>query len=230
MKSQLLLSLALITAILSLGTIPAQAEDKVFTESGEIVDGDVWVLVDIYNDDTIVDMSGGMCDFITTHDKSTLNIIGGQAQVGAQDFSIINISSGSLSGAHAYNNGKVNFSGNAISLRLAAVDYGIANMTGGVVEYLAAGDSGTLNIYSGVVTDSLYASGNSIVNVFGHDFYYDPSGGMSDGGQLTGFWLDDTSLSIDLYGVNTYSHINLIPEPSMLLLLGLGSVVIRRKK
>ena len=52
----------IMTAMVLFGTIPVQAENKVFTESGEIVDGDIWNMIFIYNDDTIVDMSGGMCD------------------------------------------------------------------------------------------------------------------------------------------------------------------------
>ncbi len=63
----------------------AQAADKTFTESGEIVDGEEWWEVYIYNDDTIVGMSGGVADFIHVFDSSTLNVTGGSAQMRTHD-------------------------------------------------------------------------------------------------------------------------------------------------
>jgi len=170
MKSQLLVTLALIAVILSLGTIPAQATNKVFTESGEIIDGDEWVLVDIYNDDTVVDMSGGMCDYITTYNGSTLNITGGQAQVGAQDYSTVDISGGTISNsAYAYLNSTIYYSGSAYGQNLGAFDSGKVYMTGGTVENIGSIDSGIFNLYGGNITDSIFGSGSAIINIFGYD-------------------------------------------------------------
>ncbi len=103
-------------------------------------------------------------------------------------------------------------------------------MMGGTAEYLGAIDSGTVNIYGGLITESLGAWNDAVVNIYGYDFNYDPMGGSRDGGQLTGFWLDSTAFIIDLYGTDTYSHINLIPEPCSLLLLALGCLFLKRKK
>jgi hypothetical protein len=52
-------------------------EDKIFTSSGQILPPEEWSNVYIYNDDTIVDMFGGLVDGIATYDASTLNITGG---------------------------------------------------------------------------------------------------------------------------------------------------------
>ena len=51
---------------------------------------------------------------------------------------------------------------------------------------------------------------------------------------LTGYWLDGTDFSIQLIDVNGYSpaieNIQFIPEPATLILLGLGGLLLRRKK
>ena len=186
------------------------ADDKIFTSSGQILAGEEWTGVRIYNDDTVVDMLGGSADWIAAYDGSTLNVLGGHGQFEALDYSSINISGGTHSGGQALGSAVVNFSENAYSSALGASAFGTVNMTGGTVEHVGANDSGTINLYGGVVSDYLGASGLAVVNVYGYGFEYDPGGGGLDGGQVRGYWPDDTPFSIDLYGAETYSHVNLI--------------------
>ena len=51
---------------------------------------------------------------------------------------------------------------------------------------------------------------------------------------LTGHWLDGTSFNIKLYDVTGYSpaidNIQFIPEPVTVLLMGIGGLLIRKKK
>ncbi|MHC4621987.1 MAG: hypothetical protein ACYTEQ_29965 [Planctomycetota bacterium] len=218
------------TVILCIAAPSYAAEDKTFTSSGQILPGQEWNNVYIYNDDTVVDMLGGSADYISTFDASTLNVVHGQAEVGAFDYSTINISGAELSGAHALGNGTVNFYATGQSRALGAGEFGTANMYGGTVEQLGASDSGLLNIYGGLITDCLGASGTSVVNMYGFDFDYDPSGGAYDGGQLAGFWLNGNPFTLDLYGSETYSHINQVPEPSGVVILALGVLLLRRKR
>lgn len=223
-----------ILTILIMLVVPCQLQaypDKDFYSSGEINDGDYWNNVFIYNDDTIVDMLGGDVDSIGTYDSSTVNVTGGQVNtLDALEFSSANISGGFVYGASAWDHAIVNFFGNASAGTIGSGDFGTLNMIGGTADIVGANYSGTLNLYGGIVNDSLGASGESTVNLYGYSFYYDPTAGSFDGGQLTGFWLDDTPFTIDLYGAGTYSHINLVPEPSTLLLFGLGILGLRRKR
>ena len=229
MKTRILLVTA---AVVLLGAAKVQAVNITFNTSGVIDGNDVYDNVYIYNDDTIVDMLGGLVDSIGTYDASTVNVTGGQVStLGAHEFSTANVSGGEVYSLGARDSATVNLSdiGNVSSLS-ARGDYGTVNMTGGTTEYAGAGESGILNLYGGVVTDSLNAWDSATVNIFGYDLVMTSSGGGYNYGQVYGFWEDDTPFTIDFNTSETYSHINLIPEPSSFILFALGSLILKRKK
>lgn len=89
MKTKLLLLTAVIVVLT--GGWAHAVPDKTFTSSGQILPGEEWNFVYIYNDDTVVDMLGGSADWIATYDASTLNVTGGHAQFSAYDYSVVNI-------------------------------------------------------------------------------------------------------------------------------------------
>lgn len=100
---------------------------------------------------------------------------------------------------------------------------------------LDASDDSTVNLHGGTIDDWLYATDNSVVNIYGYDFDYDPDAGGWNGGQLTGLWMDATPLTIDFLdniAVDStyYDHVNLVPEPTTLLLLTLGAVMLRKRR
>ena len=88
----------LIVLVVLAGVCPVQAyPDKVFTSSGQINDGENWDNVNVYGDDTVVDMF----DFshtmgLTTHNGSTFNLYGGHVDrwLTATDNSTVNIYGG----------------------------------------------------------------------------------------------------------------------------------------
>jgi hypothetical protein len=182
-----------------------------FYTDGVIQDGDVYDYVSVYNN-AKVDMSGGtVSEILTAYSSSTINISGGILNIlDSWDSSIL-----TLVGNPQINELGVSFSGRA-------------NIFGGTINFLKVGSSNPVNLYDGIISDYLLAT--STVNIYGYDFQYNPLAGDYRGGQLTGFWMDDTPFSIDLYyddtpggvPVDTYAHIVLIPEPATLLLLGLG--------
>ena len=72
--------------------------DKDFYSSGEINDGDSWNNVNIFGDDTIVNMYGGYVHVGITHDESTFNIYGGliEDQLSLGHTSVVNAYGGIL--------------------------------------------------------------------------------------------------------------------------------------
>ncbi|HUT30869.1 MAG TPA: PEP-CTERM sorting domain-containing protein [Sedimentisphaerales bacterium] len=222
----------IMSAVVLLAAWPAQGvlEDKIFTSSGQILPGESWDVVNIYNDDTVVDMLGGSADYISTFDGSTLNVVDGYAEVGAFDYSTINISGGDIHLATALNNTTVNFFTSDYTDALIAEDSGILNMEGGAVERVIARSSGIANLHAGSITDYLSAYDSTEINIYGYDLVMSTSGGSYGDGQVYGYWVNDSPFLISLRGAETHSHINLIPEPGTLALLALGTLLLRRKR
>lgn len=250
MTAKLLLKITMLSvAILLLSTRQVLADNKIFTESGQIVDGDIWVMVDIYNDDTVVDMTGGMCDFVKTHDRGTFNMTGGNADGGAYDNSAMNLIGGTFNSFLADDYGTINLSGFAEGRSLYSRNHGTINITGGILEGVGAVDASTVNVYSGsnmgilavtesaiahlyggLVSDYLGADDDSVIKVYGYNLHKISTGGTYGHGQVFGNWLDDTPFKIDIYDTETYSHIILVPEPSMMALFAIGSMLLKKSR
>jgi len=230
MKTQLLPFIAVI--VLLTGGRAYGVPDKIFTASGQILPGEEWNTVRTYNDDTIVDMLGGFAEGIGTYDASTVNIIGGHVNtLDATEFSTANVSGGEVYSLWAVGSATVTLSGTAIISSLSPRgSSGTANVYGGTVDYIAVLEWGTVNLYGGVVSDSLYVGELATANIFGYDLVKTSSGGTYGYGQVYGYWLDDTPFSIELSTAETYSHIELIPEPNTLIFLALGALFVTRKK
>lgn len=199
----------IIAGVILLSASQLYAEDKIFTSSGQILPGEKWNNVYIYNDDTVVDMFGGLVDSIAAYETSTVNVTGGYVStLDAREFSTANVSGGYVHGLHALDQASVYFSGNASTVALRADDFGTVNMTGGIADHISVYDSGTSNLYGGDI-DYIFARNSSVVNIYGCNLAKTSSGGRYGYGRVYGFWSDGTEFTIDLSGSETYSHINL---------------------
>jgi hypothetical protein len=178
-------------------------------------------------------MLGGLVDGLGSFDNSTVNIKGGHAyNVETWGNGKINVSGGTVDGLSARINGTITISENASTISVHAFDFGKVIMTGGTAYYLGAGENGIVDLFGGEIIDSLSAGGSSLVNIYGNYLTKFQTGGKYNFGYVHGFWFDSdsTEFTIDLSGSETYSRINLIPEPASLLLFGFGALVLRRKR
>ena len=111
--------------------------------------------------------------------------------------------------------------------------YPTLNMYGGEIVYINA-FQGIASFYGGTVSGNIAAHGG-YYHVYGYDFDYNP-----DIGRLTGLWENGTPFSINMNPLSSdqpnyqavWSAVTLheIPEPATLLLLGLGGLMLRRKR
>lgn len=237
-------------AVLIISGFTTAAENRYFYESGKIVAGEEWLNVYVYNDSSVVDMTGGIVNInMESYDASILNISGGNiTETVVHDSSILNFSNGYFVQLWSVNEGTANILGGDL-INMGTYDTarinlysgntsGIAWINGesvfsmydGTIDRIGVNDASIVNLRGGQITSWLGGGSDSVINIYGHDLIYDPIGGAFDGGQLRGFYLDNTEFTIDLYDIETYSHINLIPEPSSLLLLCFGSLILRRKR
>jgi len=104
----------------------------------------------------------------------------------------------------------------------------ITNWYDGGMDSLWTRDDSIVNIFGGQL-GGLSSQNNSIVNLCAYDIVFEPSGGLDDGWIYGKYYSDNSSFDIHL-GMDTYVHVNIIPEPTTLLLLSLGGIFLRRKR
>lgn len=168
--------------------------------------------VDFYSDGTIEDgdVYGVVSVYDTPPDYTTVDMFGGSTiTLITYDSSIANIYGGEIAGSiETHNLSTLNIQGGSVSL-----------------DFLAVGGSSTLNVYSGnfFVGNSPMFSESSTVTIYGYGFNY-------DGFELTGFLLDDSPFTMREVSLADYEHMNLIPEPCSLILLSLGTLILRARR
>jgi hypothetical protein len=202
----------MILSILALIAQCVMGTSIVFDTDGQIVDGQEYFDV-IVNNGAQVDMYGG----IISND------------LGIND-EVFNLYGGYVSGV--YNRSKYNMYGGE-AYWVWSENFAVTNIYGGRIEnlILVYPDSIAVNIYGGelLLTNDKSIIAYSNVNIFGYGFDYNSaseilSGYLSDGNPFSFTGVTQSELD-DLY------NLIIIPEPATILLLGLGSLaVVRRKK
>ena len=226
---------ALITIGFAVLLVGGRTLAKEFYSDGSIVGGEYWSSADIYDtppNHTTVNMTGGEVFSMHTHDASILNMTGGIIDnLYSYESSTVNISGNDHSNPFnisAMNNSIINFSGTAQGEEMYAENSATINITGGTIDDLTAYNSGVINIYAGDILD-VWAQDNTAVNVFGHNLIKSLTGGQFGYGFVQGIYNNQSSFDIDFRGSDTYSHVNLIPEPATILLFGTGGLIFRKR-
>lgn len=223
----------LIVASFSLRTL---AVDKTFTSSGSIFEDETYYTVRAYNDGTVVNMYGGTIggDF-NIYDSSNAIIHGGtiSMDLNAFDSSYIELSGGNIADdIYLYETSKIKLQSGVIQDNLQLYDSSEGWVYNGtILGNLGVHNSSILSLYGGNTDYVLWADGSSTVNIYGHDLALTSTGGTIGFGQISGWWENQMAFAISLDSATTYTHLVLheIPEPSTLLLLGVGGMLIRKR-
>jgi hypothetical protein len=205
-----------------------QAMDATFTSSGTISGTDNYSSVTVQNNGTTVNMLDGQVGYLSMNDASIFNMSGGRIEgsIFTSNLSTFNLLSGTIDATAFEFDGNVNISGGNITGwgKFATWDGDIVNITGGNLHFSMLMPYGELNIYGGLLTVDNFESYMGTTNIFGYGFNYD-----SVGQTLTGYLSDHNQFAINQVSGSEYQHINLVPEPTSILLLSIGALYVRRK-
>jgi hypothetical protein len=109
-------------------------------------------------------------------------------------------------------------------------DDSIVNIYGGSLDILREAENSVVSLYGGSL--GRFASDqNGFLNLYAYDVIHHTTGGYWNGGWVEGRYLNDNSyFDFDIPDDDTFLHINVIPEPTTLLLFGLGGLLLRKKR
>lgn len=114
--------------------------------------------------------------------------------------------------------------------KLSTLNNSWANLDGGTMTNLWATGNSSVNYYDGAL-DWIDAGDNSKVYLYAYDISYDPTGGINGDGLVQGyFYKDDSEFSFSCWNQGTYSHIEIVPEPSTFLFITFGALALRKRK
>jgi hypothetical protein len=113
--------------------------------------------------------------------------------------------------------------------QLGALDTSRFSMFAGMMDILMVRYDSIVNIYGGTLSFlHVYPDENGLVNLYAYDVVYHPTG--NGGGWMEGNYIgNDQHFSFNI-GEPETSHINIVPEPTTILLLCLGSILFRKKR
>lgn len=169
------------------------------------------------NNSSLFNLNSGTFDgLIYGYDYSHITVNGGQApgiELDMSSYAIADI-----------------YAGNVAIDSLDLHQYSVNNIHGGDITfncYPWIDDNSKLNIYGGDIT---FTQGFSLhddaeINVFYSSVIYDKPGGIIIGYHL----LDNSEFMLDQFTYSEIDQINFVPEPTTLLLFGLGGLFLRKR-
>lgn len=203
----------ILLVVVSVGVGSARAD--LIWDSGhrEYSEGrETWVYM--YNDAS-VDVTGGWIGELYMYDTSTAKVTGGEVGlIWGQGNTSIEVYEDSVIGM------------------LRPNDNATATVYGGEFNSLFALGNSTVNVYGGTYEIGIRVHGSPLINMYVQEYTWDPDGGVSKNfGLLTGIWFESgEAFYIDYVDFDAIDYMVFVPEPSMLLLLGIGGLMLRYKK
>jgi len=142
---------------------------------------------------------------------------------------VVDMFGGWIASATTYDESTFNISAGSIDGYLTCTDSSLVNIYGGWFDFVVVEDSSILHIIDGIGGLGDLSATGGFIYLHAYDVTYNPTGGYYGEGHLEGkYWNSDNPFDYDLHA-GTYSHIIIVPEPTTLLLLGLGGLLLRKK-
>ena len=198
-------------------------------------------------DNSQVNISEGVTTFtVSANDNSHVNISGGVIEnyLTTGGDSHVDISGGTI-GNYLFSseNSRINISGGSINSLLASINSKVCIFDGSIITNLYASENSRVDIWGGSIGGNVSTAKDSILTIYGRDFAVDyvPVGYIElnsiFGGsivdepfrRLTGV-LANGELMSNRFRIGANAKIVLIPEPSTILLIGLGALAMLKKR
>lgn len=185
--------------------------------------GFVQAWIDGYEDSRVNILGGRVASSVKAYERTRLTIAGGEigAPIFAREDSRVEISGGSMeSWVQAFDNSAVTISGGQVGL------------------FVEAWDDVRITISGGTIAGRITAVRDSLITLVGSDFavngtpvgYGDFAGDYATMGTITGTLAGGEPFNNSFSIGGPGADITFIPEPATLLLLGLGTLGVLRKR
>ena len=211
---------------------------------------DVRVFNSYEGNPTIVNLvPGGMLTGGIVDDDSSVFVLGGASREQLRAFhnATITVSSGSINGLSGYNDSQISLSGGEVGNYVEMSGSSRFELSGGSLDgFFHVFERAQAFVSGGIITGRIEAGVNdgfhtSVITIYGTGFNY-PYGPIDipkvydehyeyfyATGTLTGTLLNGDPINIG-FRIYDNASIVLIPEPASLLLMGLGGLLIRKRK
>jgi len=127
------------------------------------------------------------------------------------------------------NDASLDFLGGTIG-KLSTLHDSQADLEGGQMQSLWTFDDSFVHYYAGEL-DYISASHNSTVFLYAYDVVYAPTGGINNQGYVEGFFYrTHEAFGFSCWNTPTWSRIEIVPEPTTFLMLGLGGLMLRKRR
>ncbi len=178
-------------------------------------------------------------EYVSGWGNSTIDISGGSLwEFTAYDNCQVTVTGGDTSSLYLEDNSSLNMSGGWH--RVVAHQNNTVSVTGGYLyQSNYAGGASTMDITGGYIIDDIAADGEAVITIYGTDFNYDygevpvgnPIKWSQFSGNITGYIGGTNYVSFNYYVFDNASIVLApIPEPTTLFLLGLGAVILRKRR
>ena len=113
--------------------------------------------------------------------------------------------------------------------KLELVHYATANIYDGDIEWLVTRDNTVVNIYDEAL-DLFGAWDNSLVYLYAYNVKFHPVDEYGKSWIEGKYCKSDIPFTLKIWHKDQYSHVTIIPEPSSLIMLMFGSLLLKRRR